>query len=159
MLTKLVIDSKKIQTQILYNIYNRSGYKGQESTYYRVLQRYFWHGCYKDIRDYIKTCKECQFRTAGRQEEAMYLIASNGLMEKWAINITYILLRRGKKYLIVARDDISGQVKARAVINKEAKIVATFIQEDVICRHGIFQRIVVDKGGKFKDKVILLLNK
>jgi hypothetical protein len=36
-------------------------------------------------------------------------------------------LKREKQYLIVARDDISRWVKARAVLNKEAKTIALFI--------------------------------
>jgi hypothetical protein len=30
---------------------------------------------------------------------------------------------KGKQYLIIARDDISSWVKAKAIINKEAKIL------------------------------------
>ena len=38
-----------------------------------------------------------------------------------------MLIYKGKQYLIMARDDISGWVKAKAVVNKEAKIVILFI--------------------------------
>ena len=89
----------------------------------------------------------------------MYLTALNRLIEKWAIDITYMPNRRGKQYLVVARDDMSGWVEARALSNKGAKAVATFIWEDVICRHGIFWRMVVDGGGEFMAEVIDLLNK
>jgi hypothetical protein len=35
--------------------------------------------------------------------------------------------RREKQYLIIARDDMSGWIKARAIPNKGAKAIATFI--------------------------------
>ena len=89
----------------------------------------------------------------------MYLTTSNRLIEKWAINITYMPPQKGKKYLLVARDNMSGWVEARVVLNKEAYTVALFIQEDIICRHGIFWRMLVNSGGKFKKEVIKLLNK
>jgi CRISPR/Cas system-associated endoribonuclease Cas2 len=54
---------------------------------------------------------------------------------------------------------MSGWVEARAVSNKEAKTIALFIWEDVICRHRIFWRIVLDRGGEFKGEVIDLLNR
>ena len=57
----------------------------------------------------------------------MYPTASNRLMEKWAINITYMPNCKGKKYLLVARDDMSSWPEARAVLNKEAHIVVLFI--------------------------------
>ena len=95
----------------------------------------------------------------GRQEEVMYLTTSNRLIEKQAINITYILPQKGKKYLLVARDNISSQVEARVVLNKEAYTITLFIQEDIICRHRIFQRMLINSSSKFKKEVIKLLNK
>ena len=156
---KLVVDKEEMRAQILRDVHNQSGHKGRESTYHRLSQRYFWNGCFKDVKDYVKSCSECQFRSTQREEEALYPTASNGLMEKWAIDITYMPSRRGKQYLIVARDDMSGWVEARAVLNKEAKTVALFIWEDVICRHGVFWRMVLDGGGEFKGEVIDLLNR
>ncbi len=57
----------------------------------------------------------------------MYPTASNRLIEKWAIDITYMLAQKGKKYLIVARDDMSSWPEARVVSNKEAYTVTLFI--------------------------------
>jgi hypothetical protein len=48
-------------------------------------------------------------------------------MEKWAINIIYMLICKGKQYLIIARDDMSGWVEAKAVVNKKVKIIILFI--------------------------------
>jgi hypothetical protein len=39
----------------------------------------------------------------------------------------------GKNYLVVAREDLSGRV-----------------EEDVVCRHGCFKKLVVDRGPKNK---------
>jgi hypothetical protein len=36
-------------------------------------------------------------------------------------------LHKEKQYLIIARDDISSWVKARAILNKEAKTITLFI--------------------------------
>ena len=79
-------------------------------------------------------------------------------MEKQVINITFIPVYIGKKYLVVIRDDISSQVKARAISNKEAKTITTFIQEDIIYRYSIFQRLVINSRGEFKSEVVDLLN-
>ncbi len=79
---KLVINDKRTRAQILHDVHDRNRHRGRESTYYRVLQQYFWHGYYKDVMDYVKTCEECQFRTVRREEEAIYPIASNRLIEK-----------------------------------------------------------------------------
>jgi hypothetical protein len=98
-------------------------------------------------------------RSAKRQEEPMVPTASNGLMEKWALDITFMPTRNGKKYLVVARDDMSGWVEARALASKEAKGIADFIWQDIICRHGLFWKLVVDGGTENMGEVVDLLNK
>jgi hypothetical protein len=124
---KLVIDTDKDKACILRSCHDSSGHKGRESTYHRISQRYFWKGCFKDSAEFVKTCDKCMLRSAKRQEEPMVPTASNGLMEKWALDITFMPTRNGKKYLVVARDDISGWVEAKALASKEAKSIADFI--------------------------------
>jgi hypothetical protein len=109
--------------------------------------------------EFVQTCPECQLRSLRQQEEPLFPTASNGLMEKWALDITYMTKRQGKQYLVVARDDMSGWVEARALSHKTAVAVASFIWEDIICRHGLFWRLVVDGGKENIGEVIQLLNK
>ena len=79
---KLIIDKEEMRAQILREVYNQSGHKEKESTYHRLSQRYFWNSSYKDVKDYIKSCLKCQLRLTQREEEALYPIASNRLIEK-----------------------------------------------------------------------------
>ena len=52
--------------------------------------------------------------------------------------------------MVVARSDLSGWVEARALITNDSKHVAAFLYEDLICRHGVFQRLIVDGGPENK---------
>jgi hypothetical protein len=157
---KLVVDDERTKARILQDLHDQTGHKGRESTYYKVSQRYFWHGCYRDVQTYVRSCPQCQHRDSRRAEEPMYPTAANGLMEKWAIDITYMPSIRGRKrYLVVARDDMSGWVEARLMTSKHAKKVAEFIWEDIICRHGLFWKLVLDGGTENMGEVIKLLNK
>jgi hypothetical protein len=47
---------------------------------------------------------------------------------------------------VVARDDLSGYVEGRALRSATSANVAKFLQEEVVCRHGIPKRIVLDGG-------------
>ena len=51
----------------------------------------------------------------------------------------------GLGFTVFARDDLSGWVEGRAIAAANAKNVAKFIYEDVICHHGCPQRIVLDR--------------
>lgn len=59
----------------------------------------------------------------------------------------------------MARDDLSGWVEVRALAQNKAKLVAKFLWEDVICRHSIFGRLIVDGGAENKAETIELLQR
>ena len=54
----------------------------------------------------------------------------------------------GLGFIVFARDDLSGWVEGRAIATVNSKNVAKFIYDDVICRHGCPQRIVLDCGSE-----------
>jgi hypothetical protein len=59
----------------------------------------------------------------------------------------------------MARDDLSGWVEARALRSANSEAVAAFLYEDVICRHGVFEKVVMDGGPENKGFVPVLTNK
>ena len=64
----------------------------------------------------------------------------------------------GYKYIVFARDDLSGWVEGRALTAANSKNVAKFLYEDVISRHGCPMKIVVDGGSENKGFVEELLD-
>jgi hypothetical protein len=66
---------------------------------------------------------------------------------------------QGKNYLVVAREDLSGWVEARALGSANSASVAKFLWEDVVCRHGCFGRLVIDGGLENKGYVTAFTKK
>ena len=58
-----------------------------------------------------------------------------------------------RKYLVMAREDVSGWPQARAIRKANGHAVATFLKEDVLTRHGCPTSIVVDGGSENKGEV------
>ena len=57
------IHDHKRQKQILQSLHDDPAggcHFGRDKTRDKVASRYFWHGQYDDIDDYIKTCEKCQ---------------------------------------------------------------------------------------------------
>jgi hypothetical protein len=75
------------------------------------------------------------------------------MWQKVAVDVVHMPLRENKNYLMVARDDISGWPEARVLNAATSMAVARFLYEDVICRYGCFQRLVLDGGPENKDIV------
>ena len=51
-----------------------------------------------------------------------------------------------KRYLVLAREDLTNQVEGRALTNKTTAAVCRFLIKEVICRYGCVGKIVVDRG-------------
>ena len=58
-----------------------------------------------------------------------------------------------RKYLVVAREDVSGWPEARAIRKANPQAVATFLKQDVLARHGCPTSIIVDGGSENKGEV------
>jgi hypothetical protein len=148
-----VIDHPEERMRIIESLHDESGHRGREGTYRRIADRYWWDNMYDEVKKYVKTCEACQLRDPTREEEALHPTWVSVLWEKVGLDVTYMPPDRGKSFLVVARDDLSGWVEARALPDVKSWRVAKFLWEDVICRHGCFGKLVVDGGPENKAVV------
>ncbi|GES72439.1 retrovirus-related Pol polyprotein from transposon 412 [Rhizophagus clarus] len=58
------------------------------------------------------------------------------------------------RYIIVAMDYFTKWPEAKAIENIRAETVAKFIYEEIICRHGVPQEILSNRGTSFVNQVI-----
>jgi hypothetical protein len=57
---------------------------------------------------------------------------------------------RGYRYIVAARDDLTGACEARALKSAASQPVAEFLWEEIICRYGFIGQIVTDNGSETK---------
>jgi hypothetical protein len=88
----------------------------------------------------------------------LFPIIASGLFRKICIDVVSMPQSKGKSKLVVARDDLSRWVEAKAYGKVTAKIIAQFIWDEIICRYRLFDRLVIDRGREFKGEVIRILN-
>ena len=113
---------------------------------------------YDDVGNYVKTCDECQKRARIRHEEPLHPTWTKTVWNKIGVDVVkFPVLSEGYKYAVFARDDLSGWSEGRALMEANSKSVAKFLFEDVICRHGCPQRIVMDGGSENKKVTKALL--
>ena len=133
-----------------------SGYFGLEATLTKLKKRYYWPKMKNDIKSYIQTCDQCQKHGKTTDENELHSIKIKELFYQWGIDIVGPLTEtsQGNKYIVVAIDYFTKYLKIRALINANAKSVANFIYEDIICRHGCPRKIISDRGTHFNNQVI-----
>src|SRR6266542_5638136 len=129
---------------------------GLEATSSKLKERYFWPKMKNDIKSYIQTCDQCQRCGKTTDENELHSIKIKEPFYQWEIDIVGPLTEtsRRNKYIVVAIDYFTKYPEARALTNANAKSVANFIYEDIICRHGYSKKIISDRGSHFNNQVI-----
>jgi transposase InsO family protein len=146
-----VIGTQRKRREVIKALHDDIGHRGKDATFQQVRRRYQWKGLYEDVAEYCKTCEECQRRSRVRQEEPLHPTWSVTVFQKVGVDVIYMpASTEGFKYIVFARDDLSGWVEGRAIRENNSAEVAKFLFEDVITRHGCPERIVVDGGPENK---------
>src|SRR6266542_4038169 len=89
-------------------------------------------------------------------ENEIHSIRIKELFYQWKIDIVRPLTKTScrNKYIVVAIDYFTKYPEVRALANTNARNVANFLYEDIICKHGCPRRIISDRGTHFKNKMI-----
>jgi hypothetical protein len=141
-----VVGLRHQKIEIIRDIHDEIGHKGRVTTFEKIRKRYQWRGMYEDIAEWIKTCEECQRRSREKYVEALHPTWSVMVWAKVGVDIVYMPMSGAGNYLILARDDLSGWVEGKALDAANSLNVSRFLYEEVVCRHGCPQRIVLDGG-------------
>src|SRR6266508_4936895 len=109
-----------------------------------------------NIKSYIQTCDQYQRREKTTDENELYTIKIKEPFYQWGIDIVGPLTEtsRGNKYIVVAIDYFTKYPEARALANANARNIANFLYEDIICRHGCPRKIISDRGTYFNNQII-----
>src|SRR5690349_19759314 len=153
--TQLHLTLKKLHDEPL------AGHQGQNNTYQKVAQYYYWPGMKEDITEYVRTCKTCQKRQPRRGEAPLEPIPKQPIpFYQISIDVQGPLPRTlsGKRYIVVAIDHFTKWIEARALEEADAQSIVQFIYEDIICRHGVPTLMTTDRGTEFVNELITTLS-
>ncbi|MBW0581481.1 hypothetical protein O181_121196 [Austropuccinia psidii MF-1] len=119
------------------------GHRGKNETYRRIKKRYLWEGMKKIVKKWVESFQECQKRSHFQQKEEAKISVTSTLFERVRRDSAQIKAGR-LKYLVVARDDLSGWPETVALTGLTAKSVSEWI-----CRYGTLREVTVDRGAEF----------
>lgn len=146
-----VIGTTAQRREVIRGLHDEIGHRGRLATYNQVQRRYQWKGIWGDVVEYVKSCEQCQKRARIRYEEPLHPTFSRTVWERIGVDVVYMPeTPEGYKYIVFARDDLSGWSEGRALKENNSRNVARFLYEDVICRHGCPIKVVVDGGSENK---------
>ncbi|KAK4699062.1 hypothetical protein P7C70_g7204, partial [Phenoliferia sp. Uapishka_3] len=148
-----VVISPQRQEYFLRTLHEDGGHRGRNETYRRVKNRVWFPKMEKIVREWVRSCDECQKRSAKKEREPLHPTFPPGLFLQ--VHFDCLHVKEGPyPYIVSARENLSGWIEARCLRKINSKSVAEFIETDLLCRFGGFFRAVVDGGPEFKKHVI-----
>ena len=150
-----VVGTKEQQKQIMMDFHESAwaGHRGTWATFMKIKQKYWWKGMYRDIAEFTGSCEKSQMYSGIRHRDELHPTFSPTINLKWMVDIVSMPTGIGqRKYLVLAREDLSNQVEGRALRKKTSATVCRFLLEEVFCRYGCVGRVVADRGELDSDE-------
>ncbi|KAG2773833.1 hypothetical protein Pcac1_g15547 [Phytophthora cactorum] len=133
-----------------------SAHLGKTKTADKVRRHAYWHGWKKDVSEYVRECHIC----GGGKGHRPWKV---GLMQRMPVqDLTgpFLLLvvdaigplvvtPRGNKYILVFVDYFTRWVEDFAVTSLDTISFVDAMIEGVICRHGVPEQLLSDRGSNF----------
>ena len=148
-------DSEK--ATILKQAHDDCGHRGVRVIFSMLKIRFFWPHMLQDIRNYVKSCHQCQIRSLKKYRIPITVSTPATLFTKVYIDVMYMPAAPGGslgpyKYIVAARDDLSGACEARALRKADSSELALFFREQILHKYGMVRHIVTDNGSENRGK-------
>jgi hypothetical protein len=150
-------EAKKKEVLLVYHDSQLAGHLGFHKTLELIRRRYWWKGMRKEVKAYCQSCDTCQKAKVRRQSPAGKLMPLPIPERNWQyITMDFIVkLPKSNKLdsILVVVDRRSKQSHFIPTIEAiTAESTAKLVFNHVVCKHGLPQSIVSDRGPQFKSK-------
>lgn len=142
-----------LKSEILQHYHDSllGGHMGFNKTYERIQRNYYWINLYKDTKNYIKSCPDCQLAKADKEKQLGLLqpIIPDRIMQQWCMDVhgPLPLTENNNQYIVMFVERFTGWPEAVAVPHQQSSLIAELITKEIICRHGSFEVLTSDKAN------------
>ena len=110
-----------------------------------------------DVHKFCRSCLVCSTwkGTHGTCKPPLQPIPVSGPFHRVGVDILQLpLTTKGNRYVVVFMDYITKWPEAFAIPDQTAETIAKVLVEKVICRHGIPEELLSDRGANFLSSLI-----
>ena len=134
-----------------------AGHFSENKVYDRLRRYAWWKGMRADVRRYCRGCLVCVSRRGPGKglRPPLHPIAVGEPFHRVAVDVLQLPKTvNGNQYVIVFMDYLTKWPEAFAAADQTAETIARLFVEQIICRHGIPQELLSDRGQNFLSNLI-----
>jgi putative transposase len=153
----LLVPYVKERKAILEQVHDGHGHYGQNASWARLYQCYWWPGAYNDMKSYVQSCVSCQlFADRDKSKVHKNPTLMLRLFEQFSIDYVGPLPKseRGNQYILVAVEHFTRWPLALACPDATGITTARFIYTQIFCQFGPPTHLLSDNGSHFEAHVI-----
>lgn len=158
--SKIVIPGP-LMNRVLKRIHDQpeGGHLGLKKTLHKFKQRYYAPRMSTTIKEYVKTCHECQTKKPGWTRKLGLLRPHEAALrpfQKVGIDTMGPFKRslNGNKKIIVLTDYHTKWAVTRAVPAENEAVLAEFMVDEIFLRYGAPSEILSDRGQSFSTRMM-----
>ena len=110
-----------------------------------------------DVHRHCRSCLVCTSRKESRRtfKPLLQPIQVGGPFHRLAVDILKLpLTSNGNRYVAVFMDYLTKLPEAFAIPDQKAETIATLFIKHIVCRHGIPEELLTDRGANFLSSLI-----
>ena len=134
------------------------GHLGKDKTLYRLKERFYWPGHYKDVQEFCLTCAVCATRKSATtgQKAPLGTITAGYPSQIMAVDLVGPLpeSEKGNLYIMVVGDYYTRWMEAIPIPNQEAVTVAEKLVDEVFMRFSTPEQLHTDQGKQFESNLM-----
>ena len=140
-----------------------TGHSGETGTYKRIAIKYFWPSMAQDISKFVRHCKRCHQQKDARTDTSKIPLKTWNTPTHRNMRIHMDLIgpltpSRGCTHILTVTDAFTRYTELVAIPNHYSLTVAKALLDNWILRHGFYEQVVSDHGGKFISDIMDELN-
>ncbi|XP_057862524.1 uncharacterized protein LOC131070880 [Cryptomeria japonica] len=153
---------KSQQTKLLESFHDKAcgGHFSAPAIAHKILRaKYYWPTLFQDAFKWVQKCIHCQ-QLVGKQKLVVLPLKPVIVEEpfrQWGIDFIGVInpsSSAGHSYVLTAIDYFTKWVEAIPVKNATSEIVCRFLEENIISRFGVPNKIVTDNATTFSSSEI-----
>lgn len=135
----------------IFKLLHNPDHSGGKATMRKINRRYFWPGINRDIRNWVKSCHQCQLvKTQRHTISELGKFPPSDRFQHVHIDIVILKVCQDYRYLLTMIDRATRWIEVIPMPNMEAETVARKFFENWVSRYGVPLKITSDRGAQFQ---------